>query len=123
MIRPGDILLFYMSKDDNLAASQSITTLAIAEQVRDISDADGLIKHSAKRSVYSAEEMRQMNPKVGSPVKVIDFLLVGHTQPVVGLAKLQSLSVFGRHPYQSITLLSEQQYQALRGELEIGFAF
>jgi hypothetical protein len=123
MIRPGDILLFYMSKDENLAASQSITTLAIAEQVRDISDADDLIKHSAKRSVYSADEMRQMNPKAGSPVKVIDFLLVGHTQPVVGLAKLQSLGVFGSHPYQSITLLSEQQYQALRGELEIGFAF
>jgi hypothetical protein len=123
MIRPGDILLFYMSKDENLAASQSITTLAIAEQVTDISDADDLIKHSAKRSVYSADEMRQMNPEAGSPVKVIDFVLVGHTQPVVGLAKLQSLGVFGSHPYQSITLLSEQQYQALRGELEIGFAF
>jgi hypothetical protein len=123
MIRPGDVLLFYMSKDDDLAASQSITTLAIAEQVRDISDADGLIKHSARRSVYSADEMRQMNPKVGSPVKVIDFLLVGHTQPVIGLAALQRLSVFGSHPYQSITLLSEQQYQALRGEVEIGFAF
>jgi hypothetical protein len=123
MIDPGDILLFYMSKDESLAASQSITTLAIAEQVRDIADLDELIKRSAKRSVYSADEMRRMNPNAGSPVKVIDFLLVGHTQPSVGLAKLQSLGVFGSHPYQSITMLTEQQYQALRGELEIGFAF
>ena len=123
MIRPGDILLFYMSKDENLAASQSITTLAIAELVRDIADVDDLIKHSAKRSVYSPDEMRGMNPRAGSPVKAIDFLLVGHTQPVVGLAKLQSLGVFGNHPYQSITMLLEQHYRALRGELELGFAF
>jgi hypothetical protein len=123
MIDPGDILLFYMSKDESLAASQSITTLAIAEQVRDIADVDELIKHAAKRSVYSADEMRWMSPNARSPVKVIDFLLVGHAQPAVGLAKLQSLGVFGRHPYQSITMLTEEQYQALRGELEIGFAF
>jgi hypothetical protein len=123
MIDPGDILLFYMSKDETLAASQSITTLAIAEQVRDIADVDELIKHSAKRSVYSADEMKMMNPSAGSPVKVIDFLLVGHTQPVVGLTKLQNLGVFGSHPYQSITMLTELQYQALRSELEIGFGF
>ena len=61
MIDPGDILLFYMSKDESLAASQSITTLAIAEQVRDIADVDELIKHAAKRSVYSADEMRWMS--------------------------------------------------------------
>jgi hypothetical protein len=122
MINPGDILLFYMSKDEELAASQSITTLAIVEQVNDIAEVDELIKHSAKRSVYSADEMRKMNPGGASPVKVIDFLLVGHTQPTVGLARLQALRVFGKHPYQSITMLSEEQYQALRGDLEIGFA-
>ena len=32
-IRPGDILFFYMSKDLRFAASQSITTVAIAEQI------------------------------------------------------------------------------------------
>jgi hypothetical protein len=123
MIKPGDILLFYMSKDARLAASQSITTLAIAEQVRDIGDPDELIKHTAKRSVYSPDEMRAMNPTSASPVKVVDFLLVGHTQPVVGLADLQRLRVLANHPYQSITMLSEDQYRALRGELDLGFAF
>lgn len=123
MIEPGDILLFYMSKDERLAASQSITTLAIAEQVKDIDDPDDLIKHTAKRSVYSPEEMRAMNPTSASRVKVIDFLLVGHTQPVVGLADLQRRGVLGNHPYQSITMLSEDQYRALRGALNLGFAF
>src|ERR1700730_15408199 len=32
-IRPGDLLLFYMSKDDRYAASQSITTVGVVEQV------------------------------------------------------------------------------------------
>ncbi|MCA1412662.1 GNAT family N-acetyltransferase [Bradyrhizobium sp. NBAIM20] len=123
MIRPGDILLFYMSKDERLAASQSITTLAIAEQVRDIDDPDELTKHTAKRSVYSPEEMRAMNPTPASPVKVIDFLLVGHTQPAVGLADLRRLGVLRSHPYQSITILSEDQYRALREALDLGFAF
>lgn len=123
MISPGDILLFYMSKDESLSASQSITTLAIAEQVRDISDPEELVKHAAKRSVYSPDEMRAMKPTLLSPVKVIDFLLIGHTQPAVGLAKLQSLGVLGSHPYQSITILSEHQHRALRGELDLGFEF
>ena len=123
MIKPGDILLFYMSKDERLAASQSITTLAIAEQVRDIDDPEELIKHTAKRSVYSPEEMRAMNSTPASPVKVIDFLLIGHTQPPVGLTDLQRLGVLGNHPYQSITMLSEDQYRALRGALDLGFAF
>lgn len=122
-INPGDILLFYMSKDENFSASQSITTLAIVEQVNDLAEADELIKHSAKRSVYSADEMREMEPTEASPVKVIDFLLVGHTQPVVNLERLQALRVFGKHPYQSITMLSETQYQALKGDLQIGFEF
>ena len=64
-----------------------------------------------------------MNPTPASPVKVVDFLLIGHTQPVVGLVDLQRLGVLGKHPYQSITMLSQDQYGALRDELNLGFAF
>jgi hypothetical protein len=31
LLRPGDILFFYMSKDESYAASQSITTVGVAE--------------------------------------------------------------------------------------------
>jgi hypothetical protein len=89
-----------MSKDERLAASQSITTLAIVEQVRDIDDSDELLKHAAKRSVYSPEEMRAMNP-----------------------TPAQRLGVLGNHPYQSITMLSVDQYRALWDELNLGFTF
>ena len=112
-----------MSKDDRLAASQSITTLAIAEQLRDIDDPEELVKHTTKRRCIRLRRCARWNPTLASSVKVVDFLLVGHTQPVVALADLQRLCVLGNHPYQSITMLSEDQYRALKGDLDLGFAF
>jgi len=54
-VRPGDILFFYMSKDPQYAASQSITTFAIAEQVALANSTEELVHLTAKRSVFSAE--------------------------------------------------------------------
>ena len=50
-LRPGDLLLFYMSKDVRYAASRSITTVGIVEQVIDVTTVDDLIR-TAKRSVF-----------------------------------------------------------------------
>jgi hypothetical protein len=52
---PGDVLFFYMSKDESYAATQSITTIGIAEQVINVSTVDDLVRHTAKRSVFSAD--------------------------------------------------------------------
>lgn len=49
-----------MSKDDSYAASQSITTVGIAEQVIDVTTTDDLIRLTAKRSGFTAEDMREM---------------------------------------------------------------
>jgi hypothetical protein len=122
-IEPGDILLFYMSKDERLSASQSITTVAIAEQVSNVSNTDDLIKATAKRSVFSAEELASMVASVTNPVKVIDFLLVGHSQPAVPLDTLLQERVFNGRPPQSIAQLPEQRYQALRPHIRLGFDF
>ena len=62
LLRPGDALFFYMSKDTSYAASQAITTIGIVEQVANVTTADDLIKHTAKRSVFSAEDLRGMEP-------------------------------------------------------------
>jgi ribosomal protein S18 acetylase RimI-like enzyme len=120
-LRPGDLLFFYMSKDDSYAHSQSITTVGIVERVIDVSAADDLIRHTAKRSVFTAEDLRAMGPSVSSPVKMIDFLLVGHVYPPVGLNALISNNVFLNRPPQSITQLDENRYTALKPCIQLGF--
>src|ERR1700730_18835629 len=87
-IHPGDLVFFYLSKDERYAASQSITTVRIAEQVIDATTTDDLIRLTAKRSVFSAEEIHEMQATAASPVKMIDFLLVGHIHPPVRLDTL-----------------------------------
>jgi GNAT superfamily N-acetyltransferase len=121
MIKPGDVLFFYMSKDESYAASQSITTIGIAEQVINVSTVDDLVRHTAKRSVFSADELGAMSPRPSSPVKVIDFLLIGHLQPAVPLRYLLAQKVFNKRPPQSIAELGETRYKILKSNLHLGF--
>jgi hypothetical protein len=120
-LRPGDLLFFYMSKDEMYAASQSITTVGVVEQVANVTSGEELIKSTAKRSVFSAEDLVGMQPSPHSPVKMIDFLLVGHSQPSVPLDTLVSAGIFANRPPQSIAELSEERYAALKGLLRLGF--
>ena len=101
--------------------SQSITTVGVVEQVANVTATDELIRQTAKRSVFSAEDLTGMAPSPLSPVKMIDFLLVGHSQPPVPLVKLVSAHIFSGRPPQSITELSEERYQALKALLQLGF--
>ena len=120
-LQPGDLVFFYMSKDEAYAASQSITTVGVVEQVANVASADELIKHTAKRSVFSAQDLTGMAPSPVSPVKMIDFLLVGHSQPSVPLSTLVSADIFNGRPPQSIAELSEERYAALKALLQLGF--
>jgi hypothetical protein len=120
-INPGDVLFFYMSKDDGYAASQSITTVGIVEQVIDVTTADDLIRLTAKRSVFSADDMRKMAASSSSPVKMIDFLLLGHIQPPVRLDTLVASGVFSNRPPQSIAQLTEERYAKLKPNVQLGF--
>jgi hypothetical protein len=110
-----------MSKDDSYAASQSITTVGIAEQIIDATTADGLIRLTAKRSVFSAEDLNEMNACLTSPVKVIDFLLVGHIRASVRLDALVASGVFSNRPPQSISQLAEERYAKLKPFIQLGF--
>ena len=120
-LRPGDLLFFYMSKDEAYAASQSITTVGVVEQVANVTAAEELIRQTAKRSVFSAQDLTGMAPSPVSPVKMIDFLLVGHSQPSVPVATLVSAGIFNGRPPQSIAELSEHRYAALKVLLQLGF--
>ena len=66
-LRQGDLIFFYMSKDENYASSQSVTTVGIVGQVVNVISSEDLIKQTAKRSVFSAEALEQMGGvKVGT---------------------------------------------------------
>ena len=121
-LRPGDVVFFYMSKDEAYAASQSITTVGVVEQVANVTSPEDLIKRTANRSVFSANDLTSMAPSPASPVKMIDFLLVGHSQPPVSVATLVSTGIFNGRPPQSIAELGEGRYAALKGLLQLGFS-
>jgi GNAT superfamily N-acetyltransferase len=120
-LRPGDLLFFYMSKNDEYAASQSITTVGIVEQVTNLVTVDDLIRHTAKRSVFAAEDLSAMQPSNSSPVKVIDFLLAGHAEPPIPVKTLVGEGIFSGRPPQSIAELGEDRYRVLKGHVQLGY--
>ncbi len=120
-LRPGDILAFYMSKDIQYAGSQSITTVGVIEQVTEVQTGDDLIRATAKRSVFSAVDLSGMASFSNTPVKVIDFLLLGHLEPPITLQFLKRAGILLAAP-QSITSLDEARYVRLRKHLNLGFA-
>ena len=122
-LRPGDLLLFYMSKDENYSSSQSVTTIAVAEQIFDAASTEDLIRLTAKRSVFSVEELAAMDASEKSPVKVIDFLLIGHFERPITLDALLTSQVFANAPPQSIAAISEEKYAILKPSLKLGFVF
>jgi hypothetical protein len=62
----------------------------------------------------------RMQPSAHLPVKMIDFLLVSHSQPSVPLDGLISAGIFTNRPPQSIAELSEKRYAALKPLLHLG---
>lgn len=120
-LRPGDLLLFYMSKDESYRNSQSITSIGIIEQIAEAKDADSLVRLTAKRSVFSAQELQLRAKARGSPVKVIDFLLVGHLGTPVSLAFLRAKKLVGGAPPQSIVRMSTDSYNTLKTHLQIDY--
>lgn len=120
-LRAGDVLLFYLSKDDRLEWSQSLTTVGIVERCQESRDADDLIRLTAKRSVFSAAELKSRQQAAPRPIKVIDFLLVGHSTPPVRLHTLVRERIFNRRPPQSIAHIDETRYERLRPLLRLGF--
>lgn len=99
-LRPGSVLLFYRSRSTGYIASQSVTSVGVVETVTQASSLEDLVRITAKRSVYSEEQLDGMHATVERPVKVIDFLLIGHIEPVIALEDLNREGVFSGHPPQ-----------------------
>lgn len=88
----------------------------MAESVED------LVRLSAKRSVYSEAKLAAFEATARHPVKVIDFLLVGHIDPAIKLDELLRLKVFNRTPPQSISQLPPDRFEPVRSRMAFGFA-
>ena len=76
---------------------------------------------TAKRSVFSASELAGRQKASEKPMKVIDFLLAGHSTPPVRLGTLLDKGIFNGSPPQSIARLDETRYLRLRPLLNLGF--
>lgn len=114
--QPGDILLFYKGKSE-WPPSQAITTIGIFENMTLANSTEDLRRLAGGRSVYSEDQLQAFNASDERPVKVINFLLIGHIAPSIELQDLIRLGVFGGHPPQSIVRLRRQQFVAVLQEV------
>jgi len=105
-LRPGDILLFYRSKDD-----QAVTSLGVIEEVRvDMTGTEEIIRFVGKRTVYTQEEIEN-NPK---PLTVILFRHHFHLKNPLKRTTLLASGIFKGRPPQSIMHISDEHYNVIK---------
>ena len=118
VILPGSILLFYVSGD--APGSGQVRTVGIVERMQEASDAGALLRLTGRRSVYSDVDQVLMAADVDRPVKVIDFLLVGHLDRPMILRDLIANEILSAAP-QSIVRLKPGALEALSLHARLGF--
>ena len=119
---PGSIVLFYRSFSPGYVASQSITSVGVVEAMHQAVSLHDLVRLTGKRSVYSEAKLAAFEATAHRPVKVIDFLLVGHIEPAIKLDDLKRMGVFRGGPPQSISQLTEDRFEPVRDRMAFGFA-
>lgn len=121
MMKAGDVVFFYQSREDAAFHSQAVTTVGVVEQVRRARDYRELSRSTAGRSVYSEDDLRQTTEDAPNGVTVIDFLLIGHLDPVIKIDKLLEGGVL-KGPPQSITSIPRSSLDTLLSSMNFGFA-
>ena len=96
---PGDIVLFYRSKDE-----QAVTSLGVVETYDTLQDADAIASKVRRRTVYKMEEIKLMACK---ETRVMLFRLIQHFEHQAPLDWLTSNCVLKKSP-QSITKISNE---------------
>lgn len=106
-VSPGDILLFYRSRD-----TKTITSLGIVEELYPgLQDADDIAKRVGKRTVYSPEEIEKMAEK---PTMVLLFVSNCHLENQLSFEELEGAGVLSGPP-RSITEIPHEDYLTVRG--------
>ena len=105
-ISPGDILLFYRSRD-----RRELTSLGVVEKISPgQKDKDEIMKIVGKRTVYSPAEVGKMAEK---PTMVILFTWHFHLSNPLKLGKLKEKEVLKSAP-QSIIQISHKKYLKIK---------
>ncbi|MEN6610571.1 MAG: hypothetical protein ABFC24_07005 [Methanoregulaceae archaeon] len=104
-LKPGDIVLFYRSADD-----QSITSLGVIEEVRTgLTETEDIIRSVGKRTVYSPAEI-DASPK---PLTVILFRHLFHVKNPLKFTELLESGILNGPP-QSIMQISNEDYIVIK---------
>ena len=118
-VNPGDILLFYLS--GNEIGSGNVRTVGIVEKMTEISDPEALLRATGRRSVYTEKQQLGMLHQSQSPIKVVDFILVGHLKNAVPLGLLNAIGALKGAP-QSFTRMNKDAYRTLDVHALLGYA-
>lgn len=102
--RPGDVVLFYRSRD-----MRAVTTLGVIESYEWSRSADEIARIVSRRTVYSDRQIEEM---ARTETKVMLFRLVRHFENPVQYANLRRLRVVGG-PIQSITNISDESFSRI----------
>lgn len=100
-IIPGDIVLFYRSKDQ-----KSITSVGVIEKVGDYSSFEDIVQIVSKRTVYSHKEIGEMAKK---KTKVILFRLVQHLLEPISINWLEKNGLV-KGPIQTIRRIENESF-------------
>ncbi len=101
-IKPGDVMLFYRSEDD-----QAITSIGVIESYETLNDAGEIATKVKRRTVYSMPDIESMAKK---PTRVMLFRLVRHLTNPLSQTWLKQHGVFKRPP-QSIMKIEDQNFK------------
>jgi len=119
-MKGGDVVLFYQSKDAGAHNSQALTTVGVVEQVRRTGSSSELIRFTAGRSVFSKADLENLSKQAKYGVMVIDFLLIGHLDPPLGLTEAIQKRILTSHP-QTVTRVPLQAMSAMKPSMNFGF--
>lgn len=119
--QPGALLFFYKGKS-NQGPTQSITSVGVFEDMKLAYSTEELRRLAGGRSVYSERQLIGWKASPDRPVKVIDFLLMGHVFPPMTLPELHYDRVFHGHPPQSIIRLNRAKLVPILERLDLGFS-
>lgn len=120
-MQAGDLLFFYQSKEEAALNSQMLTTVGVVEQLRRAVGEAELLRLTAGRSVYSRQDLEAMAAASPNGLAVIDFLLIRHLGPPIGLKKLTDSGIL-KGPPQSITRIDRTGLPELLPSMNFGFA-
>jgi ribosomal protein S18 acetylase RimI-like enzyme len=99
--RPGDMVLFYRSRD-----LKAITTLGIVESYVASISADEIARIVSRRTVYSVQQIEQI---AQSETKVMLFRMIQHFDAPITYADLCRMRVVRRAP-QSIMIITDESF-------------